>query len=622
MKRMLRLFSLGLLLSAGMMINAADCCTTDNCCTDDCCETICGGGHPYFSVRSQSINAARELVGWQAFINKFEMESVYGAFSITAEYTRSFKPCRLAGFFFGDDLQNGALTISGSRKGVTAEDSATGAVARGEHEWLADYFGLSPNFESTVKFTPRISNFLVDLNLYLGFDEWWEGGFFRIHAPIVYTRWEMKMCEDVVKAGTLRFDAGYMDSVAIAHTSLPADFKTAMKGVTWGDMTEALKYGKISDCKQTKTRLSDIEVALGWNFLQDEDYHLGLMLRASFPTGNKPCGTYLFEPIVGAGGHWMLGGGLTSHVQLWTSDDEESNFCMYLDANVGHYFKTKQTRSFDLKDRKNSRYILIQELGTPVANLYAGDAHNTAVAPSAQYKEKLFPLINKTTCCTDVSIAVQGDLAIKFAYNNGGFSFDIGYNLWGRSGEKFNEDCCKDCCLESKKYALKGDAYVIGWGANNATTVGIRNLAIPLSATEKNATINAGTNTVTGTAYALTDRYNPRIDNVKLAFGTTTNADDSIQYRTGVNHAGGTQQHTSYQPVFLSCDDLNMCKTPSALSHKIFAHFSYAWDDKEDDEWIPFLGVGGEVEFSGKSCETYSAVSQWGVWLKGGLAFD
>ncbi len=601
------LLSFFCLVSAGVA-TAATCCTTSK----NCCEKVCGGGYPYFSIRSQSINAARELVGWQSMINKFEMESVYGAFSITPEFTRSFKPCRIAGFFFGDDLQNGKLTISGSRKGVSARNSNGGAVARGTHEWLADYLGLPTNFESTVSFTPRITNFIVDLNLYLGFDNWWEGGFFRIHAPIVYTKWKLNMCEKKINDGTLPFEMGYMNSTVdlVERSVLPADFKTAMKGVTWGDMQEKLKYGKIADCELTKTRLSDIEVALGWNFLQDEDYHFGLMIRASFPTGNKPCGTYLFEPIVGAGGHWMLGGGLTSHVQLWTSDDEESNFCVYLDANIGHYFKTKQTRSFDLKGKKNSRYMLIQEMGTSVADLYAG-VGNPSVAPSHQYQKKLLPLINKSTCCTDVSIAVQGDMALKFAYTCGGFSFDIGYNLWGRTGEKFNEDCCKKCCLEENKYALKGDAFVTGFRHGNNTPIG-------LSATESEATINSGTNTVTGVKYSnANDQENPNVDNAQFAWALA-DASVAIDFSTAYNG----QQRTSSTPILLSCDDLNLCETPSAISHKLFAHLSYAWNDEEDDSWVPFLGVGGEVEFSGKTDGTYSAVSQWGVWLKGGLSFD
>ena len=38
--------------------------------------------------------------------------------------------------------------------------------------------------------------------------------------------------------------------------------------------------------------------------------------------------------------------------------------------------------------------------------------------------------------------------------------------------------------------------------------------------------------------------------------------------------------------------------------------------------WDPHVGVGGEVEFTGKrpDCQRIG-VQQWGVWAKGGISF-
>jgi len=133
---------------------------------------------------------------------------------------------------------------------------------------------------------------------------------------------------------------------------------------------------------------------------------------------------------------------------------------------------------------------------------------------------------------------------------------------------------------------------------------------------------------VHGTDYVVADRYNGAIDNPKLAYSTAAGnvVTNAIMWAPGQAGAAGTvngQTSSSVDPVFLSCDDLDTCKTPSALSHKVFAHFGYAWkDDMEQEEWIPFLGLGGEAEFAGKTCGNYSTLSQWGIWLKGGLAFD
>jgi hypothetical protein len=74
------------------------------------------------------------------------------------------------------------------------------------------------------------------------------------------------------------------------------------------------------------------------------------------------------------------------------------------------------------------------------------------------------------------------------------------------------------------------------------------------------------------------------------------------------------------------------------MSHKVFGNVSYAWMDRDV---VPFIGIGGEGEFGrnekcgaktcanscatnsacGKTCCNHVSLSQWGVWLKGGVSF-
>lgn len=594
MKRMLKgFFSLALLTSAACSFAHSD-------------------SNPYFSIRSQSVNAARELVGWQTHINLFDKDCLYGSFSITPEYTRSFRSGRIAEYIFGDDVtatsSKGTLAISGSQ-----------ADNRGSHDWLADYFGLPTDFKSEVTFKPRIENFLVDFNLYLGLDEWMCGLYFRIHAPVVYTRWDLRATEAVSAAGVKDFAAGYMSNAAnIANATLRKDFLTAVDGTyTFGDMKEALKYGKMSKDRDTKTRLSDIEAALGWNFWQCEDYHFGLQIRGSAPTGNRANAEYLFEPIVGNGNHWTLGGGVSAHAVLWRGCDEDHFFGVWLDANITHLFRTKQTRSFDLKNKPNSRYALLAEMSSTVADLFAnpvaGDQAGS-VAPSHQYAGKLLPVINVTTFDVNVSIDVQVDAALKFSYYNCGFEADLGYNLWARSGEKFK--LRDSSTFTEKKYVLKGDSHVYGFAQIASGNIAL-NGPVALSASQNTSDIHGGKNFPSG--FVLADAIrNPGVDSnaqyARLVAANTANAN----ILAGVG-AGG-QTRTSKDPIFVKADDIDMSKTPSAMSHKLFGHISYNWDDCED--WIPFLGVGGEIEWAGKYDSNYAAVSQWGVWIKGGISFN
>lgn len=625
---------------------------------------------PYYTARSQSVNAAREMVGWEEDINRCNEDHIYGSFSITPEYTQTFRSNRIASCIFGSDLScsddcGSSLKIQGSL--VTGRDP---------NAWLADYFGLPEDFNSTVSFKPRISNFLVDLNFYLGLDELACGLYFRVHAPIVHTRWKLNPCESIVAAGTVGYQAGYFSSNPVAVSALSTSALDFFSGNAGGVRAPLLTNNNTTatgnsslpanvifqplaasrwsddcgDChSNTKTRLSDVEFALGWNFWCNEDYLVGLQLRASAPTGNKPSSCYLMEPVVGSGGFWKLGGGLDFHAIFWRSECESSSFGFYLDANIQHLFDTCQKRTFDLRTSgtacvagQNSRYMLAQRL-QPVDATVATNPFPLAPANTLglQFASEFAPVANITTFNVDVKVNVEADIAAKFAYTNGCFGFDLGYEFYGRSCEKFcpKTDCVGNA-LDGQTWALKGDSQVFGF--NTVTTTA----PVALAATQSGATIHGGVNNF---ATAATVRQNSAlIDSPVFATNST------------VSSTVATAQRSSSTPVGLTIANVNFEGT-RAISNKLFAHFNYSWRDNED--WTPYLGLGGEVEFAGcgscgsscgscgnscgscgnscgntcaTSCATSCASScgstsgdctrcvpnQWGVWVKGGVSFN
>ena len=48
--------------------------------------------------------------------------------------------------------------------------SGSAIANRGANDWLADYFGLPRDFQSTVIFKPTISNYILDFSFYAGLD--------------------------------------------------------------------------------------------------------------------------------------------------------------------------------------------------------------------------------------------------------------------------------------------------------------------------------------------------------------------------------------------------------------------------------------------------------------------
>lgn len=598
---------------------------------------------PYISIRSQSVDSARDIVGITDKINIYDMENLYITTALTIEGTRSFDSDALAHCLFG---LNEPAQFASDELSVAVTGSQV--PNRGANDWLADYFGLSTTYQSRLFFKPRVSNFIVDFSAYVGLDEWLCGLYFWAQAPLVITRWNLNFREEVNNDLALTgYPAGYFAPGAIPANDLVAqaqDFFSDLDVPTIAaDLPfEPLRFARLEQARLHKTALAEIQLALGYNFVLNDCSYLGLNFRVYAPTGNRPKGEFVFEPIVGNGKHWEVGAGIMAGYMFWRSEDDESSLGFYLNGNFTHLCRTTQTRTFDLVGKPNSRYMLAERLGTPVMNLFAAPVQgdNTNISqPTAQFKtgnEPQFsytPVANLTTIPVHVSSPVQVDISALFDYSACGLSVDIGYNFWARACEKISiHNDCGPLRLESGTvWALKGDANVFGFEAAPSGT------PVALSATQSTATIRAGTNN--GSA------QNPGVDNPEFAFFSTASNADQIVILPG--QAGGptTQQRTSNDPVFLSLDDIDLKGGSSkGLSHKIFAHISYTWT--ECDDLVPYVGVGGKAEFGprhngqpciGTSCPAPTLtvascggckgcqrcnLSEWGVWIKGGLFFS
>ncbi len=594
------------------------------------------GKKTFFGIRSQAVNAVRELVGWEQQINLYwgvhntieatvvdepssyrppksnwffgrftwdrshthihaDNENTdgeysgynYGAAALTIEYTRSFRPQKITKFLFGDEK----LVFSGSR----VDD-------RKDTDILADYFGLPADFRSIVRFEPRISNIVFDFNWYQSLEEYLSGLYFRIHFPVVHTRWDLNLKEVDIVGGNAFHPAGYIASKRVEAKCLATNVTQALQGkTTFGDMREPLKFGKVSG-KQTMSRVAEVQGVIGWNFLQDDWYHFGLNIRGAAPTGNNPKSEFLFEPIVGNRHHWELGGGLTSHVDLWECEDGYNKVVLYFDANVTHLFSVKQLRSYDLKNNgPGSRYMLLEELASSATNLRIAND----VFAAFQYQRRLIPAINKTTLESKIRIGVQGDMVLKVAYQCGGFEADVGYNFWGQSKEKLQ---CREK-FEEDRFVLKGDSQVYGF------TVAADE-PVPLSASQSMATIRAGSQPGNIT-FVNNNADNPvnakSINNADLC---QLNASDSPDLGIARDIV-----QTSKEPIFVKNDDIDECSAllPRAISHKFFIHLSHNWEKTNDI--VFYIGSGVSAEWANTSVKKNSAHSQWGIWIKGGLSY-
>jgi len=582
--------------------------TCDPCCKNPCLDRC--DGSPFLLPRSQGQNAVRDIVGWQEFLYKLDRESTNGSFAITMEYNKSMRTERITEFYFGSQLATcNTILIQGS-----------GVQTRHPKAWIADYFGLPKDFKSQVRFDPEIDNFMVDIHLYIGLDDWFKGGYFRVHSPLTHTRWKLHMTECInptflqkASANPIAFEPGYMGPEVITKDKTPLAFSQVMLGqaltsnlanidpITFGDMQNPMCFGKFPVCPLNKTMLADIHMTLGWNHVKN-CYHIGTSIQAVFPTGTRPNACYFFEPIIGNGKHYELGLGISGSWIFWQSDIHENRYLgLWAEATCKHLFKTCQRRSFDFCGKPNSRYMLIQEFGQADGNLMG----NTKTA-TYQYKSNLIPAINLTSLIVKSDIKLQADIVFKLGYVKDNWSFDIGYNFWARTGECFS--CVPK--IEENKYTLKGDAWLYGEvfvsSEGESETFG----PFALSNSNNNASIN----------------YVGTLDNPTPGFYDI----ESVGIRPLSQIFNPLNQlNISLPPIFIKQEDINTCKSPSAITHKLFMHFNYAWHDRYNERWVPFIGFGGSIELDHThnntckcKCKKRAGVSQWGAWIKGGISFD
>jgi hypothetical protein len=569
---------------------------------------------PFVQWRSEGRDTARKLVGTTSHhVYLHDMESFYGTFNITPQYDQTFRGNELTEAYFGSDLFDDT-TIA-----ITGTAATPNNIAK---DWMAENFYLAHDFKSTISFAPKVQNFLIDFNLYVGLDEWVKGLYFRLYGPVVNNRVSLNPCENVLQPGTVGYEAGFFSQNAVPANTLLQSALSFFNGnttITVPTITaDPLLKAKIADHKKSSTGFAELRAELGWNYLH-EDYHVGFNIQTAAPTGKRPHGEYLFEPQIGNGKHWELGLGFSAHWTAWRSEDDERHLDLVFEADITHLFNASQQRTFDLIGKANSRYMLASKMNLkPTTNLFgnttAGGIGGTPTQASSQFNAEYSPVANFSTRDVNVSIGVQADVIAMVNYTRHGFSWDLGYNYWAISREHIHlRDSNNAPAFPDNTWALKGDAQTYGF-------ITLSHNAVPLSGTESLATIHYGTN-----AGKTNPTTNPGVDNAQFAQQTNVG--------TIITDGGFSNQiETSIQPIFITEESLDLEGAETrGSSNKIFTHFSYTWVDRED--WIPYLGIGFNAElghtgdndnFNSTSCDNgiSCSLSKWAVLVKGGVSFD
>jgi hypothetical protein len=422
-------------------------------------------------------------------------------------------------------------TIDGTLDfGYIIHDAATASLTPVGNDDLA-------NYATSITLNPKSSHYGVDFVYYQDLAKIVKGLYLKVNLPVEQVETNPKINVSQVTG----YD-GYATQANIYNYFAGQQITNIAE-----NMQDPLNAAKITG-KHTATGVADIDILVGYNFVKQEKYFFGLNLGLSIPTGREATGEFMFEPIYGTK-NFGFGGGMEAEARLWGS--ENHNVKINAKANYRYMFKASGVRTLGLGDNQWGQYLLLASSANPT------------VAPSATNPTILTPAANILTKNCDITLGSQLDGIIGFAYNNGGFNVDLGYNLYYRDAEKVRA-----------KSPIDANTYVIA-----ARSLNILN------------------NQVTGVSHT---------GNANVPFATNANVADD----TAVIVA------PTATPKYLTQDDVNTdaAATPSQFTNGIYAGVGYACK-----EWkYPLMvGIGGKYEFAAKN----SVEEVWQVWAKIGVSF-
>jgi|GEM_PF-2318135 len=668
-----------------------------------------------FTIRSQGLNGAMRASDDIARENNFfyfpekEKWSIYddlvlGRFpdhllyphniksllSCAISYQKSFNSDAISSSLFGNYVQksDNISHNTKSRKNIIKIQGSK-VPDRDSCAWLADYFYLSETFDGEFTFAPSISNTIVDINAYIDLNMIANGLFAKIGVPLVHTQWDLQVQEKInndsggiIAGGRFSPDSIESDNLFThalnfftGHT--PPVF--SQEGVIGAD-TEALytihrqplmAHHIESSCgKKRRTGLAEIRFQVGYDIVRNKDYHFSLSFAGALPASHKKKDYLIFSPQIGNNSHAEIGMGVSAHLGLWDDERRDITAGFYIDTLATHIVKAKERRTFDIKNKPLSRYMLAAKhvplvpAGGP--NRISGSAEsfdldfdclkenditfsfvqdNELIFANYQFANEFSPVANLTTQDVMVSVAAQLDATAWFNISTKHIHIDLGYNFWIKAKDTIN-GCGKNSKLhaEQNSWALHGDGQLFGYFDNSITVAGtqfsdssVASKAIAIAASQSAATLNSGAPVVMQSSIDDLKGHtnaNANADNALFAFAQTVpaahgdssiplvsfeNKNETFQAMEVVTLLPEKSIQLSLDPIFLKETDIDLAQGQKALSHSFFGSISY--NIKDHKRCASYVSLGGKIEFGSKQ-GLVSSLSQWSMWAKFGLIFN
>jgi hypothetical protein len=358
--------------------------------------------------------------------------------------------------------------------------------------------------------------------------------------------------------------AGVTNTTRASDETPPANVEEAFAQSTWN-------YGKVCGCQKI-TRLADIELSLGYQWMCGDCASTNWYVGVVIPTGNKGGATYIAPAVVGNGQHAGIMTGSCTEVML--SEEADYSAWYRMDATARYLFRNTQKRSFDLLGNEWSRYMMVWEnedaytAAVALANTMGASGPGVAVRTYT-------PGINVFTTDFYIKPQFQGRLNQAVYFQGEHFRAELGWNVFARQ-----TDCVQLACEWTQAPAFADSSYVAGIGLNNNRTI-----------------------------------YNDSQTTVHNAIDTLSRVFPATTATSMVTISNDSLVATAYDDFAISSDEISYesVATPGTITNTPYLVLGYAFES----DYKPQVSVGGSYEFTTSN----RALNQWLVWGKFEIAF-
>ena len=371
-------------------------------------------------TRPAYLNVAAHQAIWNDFIYN-KQDNMRSSTQIKSIYQKSLPKERITQYFlFGCKHE---LIVKGDT-----------AVCAQERDVRAEWLGINnSNFSGRMTVSPeqRQTGFSITFNKDLDFltsipffaDTW-----FSVELPIFAIRNSLNLEQ--------------CDIHEPAQTT-PIDIIAAFQQRCW-------RYSKIVN-ERTAFNPSGLIGRFGRAFLAQDHYQVVYNSMFVIPFGDGQNPEYLFDAYNGTNQHFGFGNSI--HFQIPLNDDvSRYAFCWFLSLDHLFLFRNKQLRTFDLKNKPWSRYMLYnRQGGVPNQNI---------------------PGVNILTLKTRVRPYNFVNFSTGWRFKTEKCDAEIGYSLWGHGDERV-----KILCDFEEVYGIAGTGASAAGTATTASKSTIANQA-------------------------------------------------------------------------------------------------------------------------------------------------